>query len=172
MNAMATAKTDVLIRSIEPDDAAAVAAIYNHYIKQTTVTFEEEEISAAEVRRRMQEVLTSTLPWLSAEQEEQMIGYAYAGRWKVRSAYRYAVEVTVYVAAAYAGRGVGSHLYRQLLAALKDRKIHAAIGVIALPNEASIALHEKFGFIKAGHLKEVGFKFNQWIDVGYWQLVL
>ncbi len=97
---------------------------------------------------------------------------AYAVLWKARSAYRFSVEITVYVAPGMAGRGIGSMLYSHLFAALQPLGVHAVIGGIALPNEASIALHEKFGMEKVAHFQQVGFKFNRWIDVGYWERIL
>jgi len=92
--------------------------------------------------------------------------------WKDRSAYRYSVESTVYVDPAALGVGYGSQLYESLLANLRQQKFHVVMGGIALPNQASIRFHEKFGFQKIAHFKEVGYKFGQWIDVGYWQLIL
>ena len=160
------------IRSVRESDAEAIAGIYNHYIARTVVTFEEEEISSSEVCRRIQEVRSSSLPWFVAQQENEVIGYAYAGKWKARCAYRYSAEASVYVSLDHHRQGTGSMLYHQLLPEMKNAGIHVAIGGIALPNPGSIALHEKFGFSKAAHFKEVGFKFNRWIDVGYWQLIL
>lgn len=85
---------------------------------------------------------------------------------------RFSTEVTAYVALDHTGQGIGSRLYGELLPALKDRDIHAVLGEIALPDEASVSFHEKFGFSKVAHFREVGFKFNRWIDVGYWQCIL
>jgi len=160
------------IRPVEPDDAAAIAAIYNHYIAETVITFEEVPVSAAEIARRIEEVRAAALPWLVALQAGRILGYAYATRWRDRSAYRFAAEVTVYLDPSDVGRGIGSSLYAELFPQLEARGIHAALGGIALPNEVSIALHEKFGMRKVAHLQEVGFKFDRWIDVGYWQCTL
>ncbi|HEV8248126.1 MAG TPA: GNAT family N-acetyltransferase, partial [Polyangiaceae bacterium] len=98
-----------------------------------------------------------------------IVGYAYATRWRTRPAYRFSTEITVYLDPECRRLGIGSRLYEELLAKLQARGVHAAMAGIALPNEASVALHEKFGFSKVAHFKEVGFKFNTWIDVGYWQ---
>jgi phosphinothricin acetyltransferase len=160
------------IRNVELRDAKAVAAIYNHYVTTSIVTFEEESVTASEIARRIEEVQSTSLPWLIGETRSQLSGYAYATRWRTRSAYRFAAEVTVYVAPGSAGRGIGSKLYAHLLPKLRSAGIHSVIGGIALPNQASVALHEKFGFRKAAHFEEVGFKFGRWIDVGYWQLTL
>jgi phosphinothricin acetyltransferase len=157
------------IREAAASDAAVVADIYNHYVTATVVTFEEEPVPVAETARRIQEVRSESLPWLVAEADGRVVGYAYARPWHVRSAYRFSAEITVYLAASHARRGIGSALYGELLPILQTRRIHAVIGGIALPNEASVALHEKFGLHKVAHFEEVGFKFDRWIDVGYWQ---
>jgi L-amino acid N-acyltransferase YncA len=160
------------IQAAAPSDAAAVAAIYNHYIAETVATFEEEPVSISEMARRMAEVQSASLPWLVAEEDGQIVGYAYATQWKARSSYRFSVAISVYSAPGFMRRGIGSKLYGQLFPMLKDRNIHTVIGGIAQPNEASVALHEKFGMRKVAHFSEVGFKFNRWIDVGYWQRTL
>ncbi len=161
-----------LIREAEEYDGEATAAIYNHYVAQTIVTFEEEPVQADEMRFRIDQVRSVSLPWLVAEQDGRVVGYAYASPWKPRSAYRFSVESTVYLTPERVRCGVGSTLYLRLLSMLQLRGIHSVVGGIALPNEASIAFHEKFGFSKVAHFRQVGFKFNRWIDVGCWQLVL
>ena len=153
------------------DDASAIAAIYNYYILHTVVTFEEVVISAEEMAERIRTV-TARFPWLVLEEEGKIKGYAYAGEWKTRSAYKYTVESSVYLAAAEIGRGMGTALYEALFEKLQPLKIHAVIGGISLPNAASVALHEKMGFEKIGHFAAVGYKFDQWVDVGYWELLL
>jgi L-amino acid N-acyltransferase YncA len=160
------------IRAVAADDAAAIARIYNHYVTDTIVTFEEDPVTSSEIESRIREIESASLPWLVAEQNGEVVGYAYAGKWKARRGYRIAVEVTVYLDAACAGRGIGSALYAELLAELKSKGIHTAMGGIALPNDASIKLHEKFGFKKVAHFKENGIKFGKLIDVAYWQLML
>lgn len=161
-----------IIRKVLPIDAAEIAQIYNHYIAKTIITFEEEAVSAGIIEERINEVQLTQLPWFVAEQDSKILGYAYASKWKGRCAYRYSTEVTVYLRPDHVGNGIGFALYSKLLPALKSQGIHAAIGGIALPNEASIKLHEKMDFFKAAQFKEVGFKFNRWIDVGYWQRIL
>jgi L-amino acid N-acyltransferase YncA len=160
-----------MIRSATGQDAAAICAIYNHYIANSIITFEETPVSTDEMAGRIAEV-TATLPWLVFEAEAEVQGYAYASPWKSRCAYRFAVETTVYLAESATGRGVGSQLYQALLADLRGRSLHSIIGGVALPNPASVALHEKFGFEKVAHFKQVGWKFDRWIDVGYWELML
>ena len=161
-----------LVREAAPADAPAIADIYNHYVTSTIVTFEEAEVSAAEISRRMHQVSAASLPWLVAVLDGRLTGYAYASKWNGRCAYRFSAEVTVYVERDHGRLGIGSMLYSRLFLALRERGIHAALGRIALPNPGSVALHEKFGLEKVAHLKEVGFKFGQWIDVGYWHRLL
>jgi L-amino acid N-acyltransferase YncA len=151
-------------------DAAAIAEIYNYYVLHTIVTFEEEAVTTEDMAGRIQEV-TAKFPWIVYEAEGRILGYAYAGAWKSRCAYRNSVETTVYLTADAAGKGIGSGLYHRLLERLQQQGLHAAIGGIALPNEASVRLHEKYGFQKIGEFIEVGYKFNQWINVGYWQII-
>jgi arsenate reductase len=164
--------SELVIRPTLPDDAEQIAEIYNHYVRTSAITFEETAVSAPEMAGRILEIQSSPLPWLTAVKGARIVGYAYAGKWKTRSAYRFSTEVTVYVGPGLEGTGVGSALYRQLLASLESSGVHAVIAGIALPNHASTRLHEKFGFKKVAHFQEVGFKFDRWVDVAYWQLVL
>lgn len=161
----------VTIRPTLLSDAAAIADIYNYYIEHTVVTFEETAITSADMEARIGQVLDRKQPWIVGEKDGQVVGYAYAGEWKSRCAYRYSLESTVYLKHGEEGHGIGSALYGKLIELLKEKKYHAVIGGIALPNPASVALHEKFGFRKIGQFLEVGYKFNQWIDVGYWELI-
>ena len=144
----------------------------NRFQKGIVFTFEEKEVSQNDISSRIENVLSESLPWIVAESGNNIAGYAYAAKWKTRSAYRFAVESTVYIDKDSVGNGIGSLLYKDLLSKLKDSGIHVVIGGIALPNPSSIALHEKFGFKNVAQFKEVGIKFNKWIDVGYWQLQL
>ena len=163
---------EVNVRDVTLEDAGALAGIYNHFVAKTIVTFEEEPVTTPEMARRIHEVRASGLPWLVAEQGGAPVGFALATPWRSRPAYRYSTEVTVYVATERAGHGIGSLLYARLLAVLQGCGVHAAMGGIALPNDASVALHEKLGFKKVAHFEQAGFKFNRWIDVGYWQIIL
>jgi phosphinothricin acetyltransferase len=160
------------IRSATADDAAAIAAIYNPYVANSCITFETEAVSAEEMQARIAEAQESILPWLVATSGGVIAGYAYASKWKGRCAYRFAVESTVYLDPASQGKGVGRQLYSALLDRLKAKGIRTVIGGIALPNDASIGVHERLGFEKVAHFKQVGFKQNRWIDVGYWQLLI
>ena len=160
-----------MLRPVHPDDASTISEIYNHYVAETAITFEEVPLAVEEMRRRILHV-TQTLPWLVCEEEGKLLGYSYAARWKERSAYRFTVEATVYLHPASTAKGRGSLLFEALLTELLKREIHCVIGGVALPNPASIALLEKFGLRQVAHFKEVGYKFGRWIDVGYWQLLL
>lgn len=168
----ADGSSEALVRQATSADAAGVVDIYNYYVRETVVTFDEEPLPAEEMARRMEEVRSASLPWLVAELDEQIVGYAYAAPWKRRAAYRFAIEITVYLHPKHLGRGLGTRLYTELFAILKTTRAHAVIGGIALPNDASVALHEKFGMHRVAVFEEVGFKFNRWIDVGYWELKL
>ena len=161
-----------VIRPATANEAESIAAIYNHYVINSIATFEEEEVAVAAMAGRIAEVESGGLPWLVAERDGQVVGYAYASKWKGRCSYRFSVESTVYLAPGLCGYGIGTQLYAALFAQLKQQQLHAVIGGIALPNSASIALHEKFGMTQVAHFKQVGFKFGQWIDVGYWQALL
>lgn len=158
------------LRDAIPDDAAAIARIYNHYVASTIITFEEEAVSETNMHGRIADILQDGLPWIVAVVDGELVGYAYASRWRVRPAYRFSVESTVYLDPDSTSRGLGSTLYAALIDRLKQAGRHLVIGGIALPNDASVALHEKMGFNKVGHFSEVGRKFDRWLDVGYWEL--
>jgi len=159
------------IRPVTAADAAAICEIYNHYVTTTGISFELEPVSVEQMTQRINDI-ASRYVWLVYEEQGRVLGYAYASQWKPRLAYRHSVESSVYLAADSGGKGVGAHLYGALFAQLKQREVHVIMAGIALPNAASIGLHEKMGFVKVGHFKEVGNKFGQWLDVGYWQLIL
>ena len=161
-----------LIRPATIADAESIAGIYNHYVENTAVSFEESAVSANEMAGRIGNVAAASLPWLVAERDGEVIGFAYATQWKTRGAYRFSAECTVYLAPGVVGAGLGSALYAALFTELRSRQYHVAIGCIALPNPASIALHERLGMTQVAHFKEVGFKFGRWIDIGYWQCAL
>lgn len=161
---------DLTIRDVRAADAAAIAGIYNHYIRNTVVTFEEEDVTAADMAGRTA-TATVLFPWLVVERGGAVLGYAYARKYHERAAYRHTVEAAIYLAHTAHRQGIGTVLYEALLARLPPCGVHVAIGSIALPNAGSVALHEKFGFRKIGNLPELGFKFSRWIDVGLWQRI-
>lgn len=158
------------IRSANLTDAAQIAEIYNYYIQYTHQTFETEPLSAEDMRTRISEVL-GNFPYVVAEENGEIFGYAYAAQFKLRRAYEFSVEVSIYVKNDTKQKGIGTQLYTQLFAELRDTDIHAIIAGISLPNDASIRFHEKFGFEKVAHFREVGYKLGRWVDVGFWELI-
>ena len=160
-----------MIRSATTDDAPAILGIYDHYVRETVITFETEPPSVDEMRRRI-ETVSADYPYFVWEENGEVLGYAYASQWHARAAYGRTVESSVYVRSDRGGRGIGTDLYGRLLQELRDRDFHAVVACIALPNEPSRRLHERFGFRESGRLAEVGRKFDRWIDVGYWTLTL
>lgn len=159
------------IRPVRPDDAAAIAEVYAPYVTGGAVSFEEHPPDAAEMARRMASG-GDLHPWLAAELDGRVAGYAYAGPFRTRAAYLWAVETTVYVAGDAQGRGVGRALYAALLDGLTRQGFTEAVGIIALPNDASVRLHERYGFRFVGVNERVGWKRGRWIDVGVWQRAL
>ena len=162
-----------MIRVVRAEDAKAICDIYNYYISDTVITFEEKTITPADMLTRIEAVQASDLPWFVIEDKNsQVVGYAYAARWRERFSYRFSVEVTAYLSKDHGGKGLGTELYQSLFNTLRGKGIHSVIGGITLPNDASVALHEKFSMAKVAHFTEVGLKFDRWLDVGYWQATL
>ena len=161
------------IRPFAPGDEAAIADIYNHYILETTVTFEEAALPPEAMLERVRACTEQGHPWLVWQDDTgQVQGYAYAGRFHHRAAYRHTMEMTVYLRHGRQGQGMGRALYSAVLDHLRHTGCHVAMGVVALPNEPSAALHRSLGFQQVAHLHEVGHKFGRWIDVGFWELKL
>ena len=159
------------IRAATPDDAAAISEIYAPYVTASAVSFEAEPPGPDEMRARM-EAQADLYPWLAADEGGKLLGYAYAAPFRTRHAYRFSVETTIYLSAEAQGRGLGRRLYEPLLGLLERQGFTQAIAAIALPNAASVALHEKIGFCHAGTYGRVGFKLGAWWDVGLWQRAL
>lgn len=160
-----------MIRTAAPADADRLCEIYNHYVLTAVSTFEETPVSAEEMRQRVADV-QRTFFWLVYEEAGRVAGYAYAGKWKARAAYRHSVELSVYVSPDRQGRGIGKRLYAELLRRLPERDVRSVVGGVAGHNAASIALHRSFGFQQVAHFRDVGHKFGQWVDVTYFQLLL
>lgn len=158
------------IRAATPEDAEAIAAIYAPYVTHSSVSFEDEPPSAATIVERMT-FSNGFYPWLVGVSTDhgKMLGFAYATRFRERPAYRFAVETSVYMAGPLPGNGVGRMLYEALIDTLESQGFTQAIATIALPNDASIKLHEAMGFFRAGIHREIGYKQGQWRDVGLWQ---
>lgn len=158
------------IRKATLNDVPSITSIYNHYIKTSTSTFEEELLSVQDMEKRVR-LISEKYVWLVAEYNGDIVGYAYAGQWKSRSAYRLTVETSIYLKDGEEGRGYGKTLYSELLNQVEALGYKSLIGGISLPNEPSIKLHESLGFEKIGQFKKVGVKFGKWIDVGYWEKI-
>ncbi len=159
-----------MIRNVKISDAKELCSIYNHYIENTFITFEEVPLSTRDMTKRIKEI-GRKYPWIVYVENGRILGYAYANLWRTRRSYRKTLESTVYLHRDAVGKGIGTKLYKALLPMVKKSDCHAVVGGIALPNKGSVALHEKLGFKKVAHFKEVGFKFGKWIDVGYWELI-
>jgi phosphinothricin acetyltransferase len=156
----------VLIRLAGAEDAAAIAAIYRPYVEDSWISFEEAAPDAAEIARRMSRPIH---PWLVVEEDGRIVGYASTSPMRDRAAYRWSVETGLYLARDAQGRGLGRRLLSAHLDLLKRQGFVTIVAGIALPNEASVALHEKLGFTLSGIERGVGFKLGRWIDVGRWQ---
>lgn len=164
----------IAIRAATPEDAASIAAIYAPHVLTGTVSFEIEPPDTRTMRTRMA-ASEGLYPWLvvtNGEPEGGVLGYAYATKFRERPAYRYVVETSVYIADVAQRQGAGRLLYEALIDTLRAQGFVHAIGAIALPNDASIAVHEAVGFRRTGVYREVGYKHGQWIDVGIWQCEL
>lgn len=159
----------MIIRKVKPEDAPQIAEIYNYYIKNTHHTFETEPLSVEETEERLKKISTF-YPYLVAEEDGEILGYAHAARFKLRQAYQHTVEVMIYVKNEAKKRGVGTNLYMDLFDLLEETDVHVMIAGISLPNDSSVKFHETLGFTKVAHFKEIGYKLGRWFDVGYWQL--
>jgi L-amino acid N-acyltransferase YncA len=160
------------IRHADPQrDAAACAGIYAPYVRETPISFELHPPTEAELADRI-ERYSSTHAWLVAEDAGAVVGFAYACPHRERAAYRWAADVSVYVDREHRGRGIGRRLYAALLPLLRSQGLYTACAGVTLPNEASVGLHESFGFRPVGVYRRIGFKAGAWWDVGWWQLEL
>jgi len=159
------------IRCVSPHDAAQIHSIYCPYVTSTSISFELDEPSVEEVRRRITDI-SAKYPWFVCCLPEGIAGYAYATRHRERAAYQWDVEVSVYVRTEHHHRGLGSRLYNVVFEVLKTLGYYNAYAGISLPNPASVAFHEKMGFRKIGVFEGAGYKFDAWHDVGWWQLAL
>jgi L-amino acid N-acyltransferase YncA len=162
----------VLIRHADPDrDAAACAAIYAPSVTHGVASLEERAPEPHEMADRIR-ITSRTHPWLVAEIDGEVVGYAYGSRHHERAAYRWTADVTVYISGAHHRRGVGRALYRALFELLERQGIYEVCAGVTLPNDASVGLHESLGFTPIGVYRDVAFKFGRWYSVGWWQLSL
>ena len=160
-----------MIREVTPEDAAALAAVYNPFVTGTAITFETQPVSAAEMRRRIEE-LSPRYPYYVYEDGGEVLGYCYLHPWKPRAAYSRTWEVTIYLSSAAQGRGVGSEMLRRLIAAARERGVIALIACITQGNEHSIGFHKHLGFKQVSLFEKVGYKFGRMLDVVDLELVL
>ncbi|HWF24648.1 MAG TPA: arsinothricin resistance N-acetyltransferase ArsN1 family B [Solirubrobacteraceae bacterium] len=152
-------------------DGAACAGVYAPYVRDTVISLEETPPDAAEMTARIERI-ERTHPFLVAEDEGRVVGFAYGSIHRERAAYRWATDVSVYIDAGSHRRGIGRALYETLFALLRAQNLLIASAGITLPNDASVAIHEAFGFVPVGVYRNIGFKFGAWRDVGWWQLEL
>ncbi|MDO5134584.1 MAG: GNAT family N-acetyltransferase [Eubacteriales bacterium] len=152
------------IRQVEREDIPALVEIYRYYVENTDITFEYVPPSQEEFTRRVQEI-TARYPYLVAEEEGEILGYAYGAAFKGRAAYDWSVETTVYVNWEKRGRGVGTRLYRELERELREQNIQNANACITYPNQGSMSFHEKEGYRLAAHFEKCGYKLGRWLDM-------
>ncbi len=159
------------IRPIELEDAPAILDIYQHYITDTWITFELEVPSLEDFTSRI-ETISSSYPYLVGEVNGEVVGYAYSAKYREREAFRYSGEVSIYLSPKFQKRGYGHLLFSELLKETKNQGYHTLYSAISLPNENSVKLHKDFGFTEIGIFHDSGFKFNQWIDVIWFEKIL
>ena len=158
-----------LVRQADPaTDAVDCAAIYAPFVRDTAISFEEDPPDAAEMARRIDRI-GARYPWLVADDDGQVHGFAYASQHRERAAYRWAVDVAIYVDPRHHGRGLGRALYESLFELLAEQGFRMACGGVTLPNDASVALHEKTGFELVGVYRQIGWKLGAWHDVAWYQ---
>lgn len=162
---------NAVIRLASAADAAAIHQIYLPIVRDTHVSFEQIAPTPRDIAARIEKTL-SQYPWLVCELDGRLAGYSYASAFRARAAYQWTAETTVYIHPDFQRRGVARALYGSLMAILREQGYCSAIGVIALPNEASIRAHEALGFRKVGVFENVGYKAGAWRDTGWWQLAL
>jgi phosphinothricin acetyltransferase len=160
-----------MIREVTIKDAEALVNIYNYYVINSSVTLDLFPFSIRDFEEKIK-TISKDFPFIVYEVKNEVLGYAYANTFRTKPAYNNTVELTVYIKHAELGKQIGKQLYSELLQQLKRKGYHAAIGGSTLPNDRSVKLHETFGFKKVAHFKEVGYKFDKWHDVGFWQLTL
>ncbi len=161
----------IIMRPVTLADAKAITDIYNHYISETTITFEVEPVTIEEMEGRIKE-MSSSFPYFVCEEEGRILGYCYVHLWKQRAAYSNTLETTVYLDEKAVGRGIGSMMMRHLVEFCREQGYHALIACITEGNEASVRMHERLGFCKVSEYKEVGWKFGRWLGVVDMELIL
>ena len=161
-----------MIRKAKLTDAESIVNIYNYYIKETTVTFEIDELTSKDMELRIEKTLNSGYPFIVYEEDGEVKGYAYVKKWRERASYRNTLETSVYVDKSMKNNGIGRELYKVLIKECEEIGAHVLIGVLSDTNSISKKFHENIGFKKTGHFKEVANKFDKFIDVEFWSLML
>jgi phosphinothricin acetyltransferase len=161
----------IKIRIAEPDDAAGIVAVYGPYCDGSVISFELTAPSVEQMRERIERVMKQ-FPWLVCEIDGEIAGYVYACQHRERAAYRWAVDVAVYIGPKYHRRGIGQALYSVLFEILRAQGFVKAYAGVTLPNPGSVGLHEAVGFRPLAVYRGVGYKFGKWLDVGWWELDL
>ncbi|MCG8575080.1 MAG: N-acetyltransferase family protein [Flavobacteriales bacterium] len=160
-----------MIRPVKSSDVRDLVEIYNYYILETTSTLENEPLTVSDFAERIKGICCN-FPFIVLEEDGNILGYAYANSFRKRYGYRFTVETSVYVHKDHFRKKIGHQLYAQLIEQIKEKGFHRAVGVLTLPNPESVAFHEKFGFTLAGEFHHAGRKFDQWHNVGFWELKL
>ncbi|PKQ46967.1 GNAT family N-acetyltransferase [Confluentibacter flavum] len=158
-----------MIRDVNIQDAKQIVDIYNYYVLNSIVTLDLVPFSTQDFEEKIK-TISNQFPFIVYEENNVLLGYAYANTFRTKPAYNNTVELTIYLKYDELGKQIGKKMYSELLDQLKKQNYHVVIGGLTLPNDASIKLHENLGFEKVAHFKEVGYKFNKWHDVGFWQL--
>ena len=161
-----------MIRNVKMSDAKNITEIYNYYIENTVITFQTDLLSVEEKKKKIEEILLKGFPYIVYEENNEVIGYAYAGVWRDRKAYEITFETSIYLDQTKTKKGIGRQLYKELIERSRQIGAHSLIGVVSVPNEGSKKLHLEFGFELLGTFKEVGQKFNKYVSVEFWQLML
>ncbi|MCL2329542.1 MAG: N-acetyltransferase family protein [Bacteroidetes bacterium] len=160
------------IRKVTLDDAYAICNIYNYYVEHTVIALDTILISEIEAKQRINDIINSGHLFYVGEINGKVIGFYHTQYWNNRCACTATVEESIFLDKDETGKGYGTQLFEHLLQHIDKNTVHVLIASIAIPNESSVRLHEKFGFKQISHMKEIGRKFDQWRDVGHWQLIL
>lgn len=160
-----------MIRDVTINDVKQIVDIYNYYVLNSIVTLDLIPFSEQDFEEKIK-IISSQFPFIVYEENNVLLGYAYSNTFRMKPAYNKTVELTIYLKHDELGKQIGKKMYSELLDRLKKQNYHVVIGGLTLPNDASIKLHENFGFEKVAHFKEVGYKFDKWHDVGFWELIL
>lgn len=161
-----------MIRPLTLDDSEAIAAIYEHYVQNTVITFDTIAPDRIYMRQQLEVIIKDYPAYVCTNDDDRVVGYCYVHPWKARTAYNLTMETTIYLHPDYTGKGLGTRLMNTLIRACRDKGYHMLIACITYPNEASEHLHAQLGFVQVSHFHEVGFKFGQWLDVVDYELKL